>query len=65
MSTANPNLPNVFPLLTEATLFQDADNMESKKEPLQTASPVTVGATAIKIPISKRWECCGQSWYIF
>lgn len=46
--TTNPNLPNVFPLLTEATLFQDADDMERKKETLQTASPVSVGATAIK-----------------
>ena len=46
--TTNPNLPTVFPLLTEATLFQDADDVERKKGPLQTASPVTVGPTAIK-----------------
>ncbi|OWK05828.1 IGSF10 [Cervus elaphus hippelaphus] len=46
--TTNPNLPAVFPLLTEATPFQDADDVERKKGPLQTASPVTVGATAIK-----------------
>ncbi|KAM9696019.1 immunoglobulin superfamily member 10 isoform 1-T2 [Dama dama] len=46
--TTNPNLPTVFPLLSEATPFQDADDVEKKKGPLQTASPVTVGATAIK-----------------
>ncbi|XP_058406905.1 immunoglobulin superfamily member 10 [Diceros bicornis minor] len=45
-STTSQNLPTVFPLLPEATQFQDADDM-GRREPLQSAPPTTVG-TMIK-----------------
>ncbi|XP_057593834.1 immunoglobulin superfamily member 10 [Hippopotamus amphibius kiboko] len=46
--TANQNSSTMFPLLSEASQFQDADDMERKREYLQSAPPVIVGATTIK-----------------
>ncbi|XP_036706923.1 immunoglobulin superfamily member 10 [Balaenoptera musculus] len=46
--TTNRNLSTVFPLLPEASQFQDADDTERKREHLQSAPPLTLGATTIK-----------------
>ncbi|XP_008519210.2 immunoglobulin superfamily member 10 [Equus przewalskii] len=45
-NATSQNLPTIFPLLPEATQFQDADNM-GRREHLQSAPPITMG-TVIK-----------------
>uniref|UniRef100_A0A8C3X574 Immunoglobulin superfamily member 10 n=1 Tax=Catagonus wagneri TaxID=51154 RepID=A0A8C3X574_9CETA len=46
--TTNHDLSTVFPLPPKATQFQDADDMGRRKEYLQSAPPITVGAPTIK-----------------
>ncbi|XP_032201171.1 immunoglobulin superfamily member 10 [Mustela erminea] len=49
--TTNENFSNIFPLLPEATQFQEADNTGKKKEHLQSTLPKTMGTISKDVSI--------------